>query len=62
MIQMRHLPGRSYTRVKGNIAVYNPNVKQGDSYAAIQITNGEEYKTNAINTGWMVFENLYLLI
>ena len=55
MIQTRHLPGRSYTRVQGNIAVYNPNVKQGDSYAAIHIINGEEYKTNAIITGWMVF-------
>ncbi|KAK4592412.1 hypothetical protein RGQ29_016808 [Quercus rubra] len=59
MIQMRYLPGRSYTRVKGNIAVYNPNVKQGDSYAAIHIINGEEYKTNAIITGWMVSPTLY---
>ncbi|KAL0007362.1 hypothetical protein SO802_008864 [Lithocarpus litseifolius] len=59
MIQMRHLPGRSYTRVKGNIVVYNLNVKQGDSYAAIQIISGEERKTNAIITGWMVSPTLY---
>lgn len=54
LIQMRDLPGRSYTGVKGNIAVYNPDVKAGDSYGYIHISSGTEGDLNSITTGWMV--------
>ncbi|XP_065625332.1 protein neprosin [Quercus suber] len=57
-IQMLEFTG-SYTGVKGNIAVYNPDVKLGDSYAEIHIMNGEEENVNSISTGWMVSPTMY---
>lgn len=52
---MQEFPDHSYTGVKGNIAVYNPDVKLGDSYAEIHIMNGVDENVNSIMTGWMVF-------
>ena len=52
---MQEFPDHSYTGVKGNIAVYNPDVKLGDSYAEIHILNGVDENVNSIMTGWMVF-------
>nr|POE68297.1 hypothetical protein CFP56_58847 [Quercus suber] len=54
IIQMLDLPDRSYTGVEGNIAVYNPDVKLGESYAEIHVINGAGDNTNAIITGWMI--------
>ena len=52
---MRDLLGRIYTGVKGNIAVYNPDVRAGDSYGFIHISSDTEGNLNSITTGWMVF-------
>ncbi|XP_023886586.1 protein neprosin isoform X1 [Quercus suber] len=59
IIQMLDLPDRSYTGVEGNIAVYNPDVKLGESYAEIHVINGAGDNTNAIITGWMVSPTIY---
>ena len=51
-----------YTGIEGNITVYNPQVKEGQTYAQVYVQNGvnEDY-FNLIATGWMV-KFLFLLI
>ncbi|KAL4600311.1 hypothetical protein ACB092_11G189700 [Castanea dentata] len=51
-----------YTGIKGYITIYNPQVKDGQTYAQVYVQNGvnEDY-INYIATGWMV-KFLFLLI
>ena len=51
---MRTAKYESYLGVTGNINVYNPDVKEGSSYAVIYVMNGANENLNSITTGWMV--------
>ena len=54
VLQMRTATHESYLGVIGNINVYNPDVKEGSSYAVIYVMNGANENLNSITTGWMV--------
>ncbi len=54
VIQTSKNEAATYTGVKGNINVYNPEVKEGDSYAQIYVMKGPEDDSNSITTGWVV--------
>ena len=54
VIQTSKIEAATYTGVKGNINAYNPEVKEGDSYAQIYVMNGPEDDSNYITTGWLV--------
>ena len=44
-----------YTGVEGNITVYNPQVKEGQTYAQIFVYNGADANYfNLVAAGWMV--------
>ena len=44
-----------YTGVEGNITVYNPQVKEGQTYAQIFVYNGDDANYfNLVAAGWMV--------
>lgn len=52
-----------YTRIEGNIIVYTPQVKVGETYAQVYVHNGEDADYyNLITTGWMVKFLLTILI
>lgn len=44
----------NYTGIEGNITVYNPQFKDGQTYANMYVHNGMEEYVNSIATGWMV--------
>ena len=53
VLQLKKIKDKSYTGVSGNIGVYNPQVQEGESSAAIYVMNGPENNLNTIITGWM---------
>ena len=48
--------GYSYSRAKGDIKVWNPNVEADDEYNTSQIclSNGPYYNFESIESGWAV--------
>lgn len=49
--------------IEGNIIVYTPQVKVGETYAQVYVHNGEDADYyNLITTGWMVKFLLTILI
>ena len=51
-LQMENIT--NYTGIEGNITVYNPQFKDGQTYANMYVHNGMEEYINSIATGWMV--------
>ena len=52
-----------YTGVEGSVTVYDPQVKEGQTYAQIYVFNGDDLDYyNLITTGWMVKFLLIILV
>ncbi|XP_075645647.1 protein neprosin-like [Castanea sativa] len=49
-----------YTGVEGSVTVYDPQVKEGQTYAQVYVYNGDDLNYyNLITTGWMVSPDIY---
>ncbi|XP_050281518.1 uncharacterized protein LOC126722406 [Quercus robur] len=58
VIQMEK--NKYYTGVEGSVTVYDPQVKEGQTYAQIYVFNGDDLDYyNLITTGWMVSPDIY---
>lgn len=48
---------RSYQEIEAEINVYNPRVKEGETFAYISVRGGPDEDINLVSTGWMVIKS-----